>query len=99
MPRTVRETIDRALDAYASLVDVGETLEDEWTYVNGLAEAWRARLSEVAVERGDEPATGELGSAVDRALAEIAAISDPHRAVDWLSTFPQVVLLATGEQP
>ena len=99
MPRTIRETIDRALDAYASLVDVGETLEDEWTYVNGLAEAWRERLSEVAGARGDEPATGELVSAVDRALAEIAAISDPHRAVDWLSTFPQVVLLATGEQP
>ena len=24
--------------------------------------------------------------------AEVAAIDDPHRAIDWLSTFPQVVL-------
>ena len=27
-----------------------------------------------------------------------AASSDPHRAIDWLSTFPQVVLLALGER-
>ena len=31
-------------------------------------------------------------------LAETEAISDPHRAIDWLSTFPQVVLLALAEQ-
>ena len=34
-----------------------------------------------------------------RAIDEIGRISDPHRAIDWLSTFPQVVLLALGEPP
>ena len=28
-----------------------------------------------------------------------AAITDPHRAIDWLSTYPQVVLIALGERP
>jgi hypothetical protein len=36
-------------------------------------------------------------AAVDAAIAEIDAIADPHRAIDWLSTFPQVVLLALGD--
>ena len=31
-------------------------------------------------------------AAVDRAIDEIGRIDDPHRAIDWLSTFPQVVL-------
>ena len=38
-------------------------------------------------------------AAVDRAIDEIDRITDPHRAIDWLSTFPQVVLLAIGELP
>ena len=33
------------------------------------------------------------------AIDEIGRIEDPHRAIDWLSTFPQVVLLAIGERP
>ena len=37
--------------------------------------------------------------AIDRAIVEVDLIEDPHRAIDWLSTFPQVVLLALGEQP
>jgi hypothetical protein len=36
---------------------------------------------------------------VERAVDEIGRISDPYRAVDWLSTFPQVVLTALGERP
>ena len=32
-------------------------------------------------------------------IAEVGLITDPHRAIDWLSTFPQVVLLAAGERP
>ena len=31
--------------------------------------------------------------------AEAAAIDDPHRAIDWLSTYPQVLLVAVGERP
>ena len=46
-----------------------------------------------------EPASDEISTAVDRAIEEIAQIADEHRAIDWLSTFPQVVLLALGEAP
>ena len=35
-------------------------------------------------------------AAIDRAIDEIGRIEDPHRAIDWLSTFPQVVLVALG---
>jgi hypothetical protein len=37
--------------------------------------------------------------AIDLAIDQIARIDDPHRAIDWLSTFPQVVLVALGERP
>ena len=53
---------------------------------------WRDR-------RGTEPRRRATSAAVDRAIAEIGLIADPHRAIDWLSTFPQVVLLALGETP
>ena len=39
------------------------------------------------------------GAAIDGAIDEIGRIADPHKAIDWLSTFPQVVLLALGETP
>ncbi|MEX1170028.1 MAG: hypothetical protein WEE50_07785 [Chloroflexota bacterium] len=99
MSEIIRDVIDRALDAYTSLTELGEEVEDEWTYVNELSEAWRERLDEVATERGQDPLSQEAGVAVDRAIAEVGLITDPHRAIDWLSTFPQVVLLATGERP
>ena len=53
----------------------------------------------VAVRRGTEIAPDERGAAVDRVISEVGLISDPHRAIDWLSTFPQVVLLALDEAP
>ena len=97
-PRTlVRDLIDRALAAERALADLGETIEDEWSYVNDLDAAWADRLSEVSLSRGGETAPTELVVAVDEAVAETATIADPHRAIDWLSTFPQVVLVALGE--
>jgi hypothetical protein len=51
----------------------------------------------VADARGDETTDPLVAAAIDGAIAEIGLISDPHRAIDWLSTFPQVVLLALGE--
>ncbi len=96
---TIQTTIERALDTYAALGELGEEIEDEWSYVTDLVEAWRARLTEVATARGTEPASPEAIAAVDRAIDEIDRIADPHRAIDWLSTFPQVVLLAIGERP
>jgi hypothetical protein len=94
---TVADLIDRARAAYARLAELGECVEDEWSYVSDLAGAGSARLDAVAAARGAEPSGA--GPAVDRAIEEIALIEDPHRAIDWLSTFPQVVLLALGEEP
>ncbi|MGZ8502246.1 MAG: hypothetical protein ACXWW6_05270 [Candidatus Limnocylindrales bacterium] len=94
----VRELLDRAILAHRALADIGEEVEDEWTYVNDLHEAWAARLTELADARGDEPVASGASDAIDEAIVEIGCIADPHRAIDWLSTFPQVVLLAVGER-
>ncbi len=87
-----------ALEAYDRLASLGEEIEDEWSYVTDLATAWRDRLEALDAARGSSPA-GLAGPAIDRAIAEVDLITDPHRAIDWLSTFPQVVLLAAGERP
>ncbi len=96
---TISAAIDRALEAYGGLAELGETIDDEWSYVNDLGDAWRARLEAVAADRGDEPLAQEISAAVDRAIEEIGRIVDAHRAIDWLSTYPQVVLIALGERP
>lgn len=98
-PATVATTIASALEAYARLVEVGEATDDEWTYVDDLSTAWRARLEQVAAARADDAVDVAIGAAVDAANDEIDRIADPHRAIDWLSTFPQVVLTALGERP
>ena len=98
-PETIRDLIHRAADSYAALGLIGEEVEDEWSYVVELGEAWGARFDEVAGARGDDPASDAASAGVDQAIDEIGRISDPHRAIDWLSTFPQVVLLAIGERP
>ena len=99
MPDSIRTAVTRALEAYDSLQLLGEDVEDEWTYVQDLAGAWRERLEAVVAERGDEPLPDPMATAVDRAIDEIGRIEDPHRAIDWLSTFPQVILVAAGERP
>lgn len=99
MPETIQDVVDRALQAYAGLAELGESIEDEWSYVNDLAEAWRGRLTDVVADRGPDVAPDAIGPAIDRAIEEIGLIEDPHRAIDWLSTYPQVVLLALGEAP
>ena len=96
---TIRDAIDRVHAAYAILGELGEEIEDEWSYVTDLTEAWQARLDEVADARGEDALTAETITAVDRAIDEIGRIEDPHRAIDWLSTFPQVVFVALGERP
>ena len=94
---TLHDVLARALEAYARLELLGEDVEDEWTYVTDLEAAWEARLLEVDAARGDEPVSPAVETAIDVACDEIARIEDPHRAIDWLSTFPQVVLVALGE--
>jgi len=85
-----------ALAAYEALASLAEDIEDEWTYVTDLYAAWRERIEELIDERGSEPVTTLEEAAIRRAVDEIGRISDPHRAIDWLSTFPQIVLVTLG---
>ena len=96
---TISDALDRALDAYTFLAELGEGIEDEWSYVNDLTDAWRTRFDEVAARHGDDDASDETSQAIDQAIDEIQRIEDPHRAIDWLSTFPQIVLIAVGARP
>jgi hypothetical protein len=96
-PDTVGALLQAAIAAVDSLADLGESIEDEWSYVNDLRQAWTDRLVEAAGgpdgARSAEPA---LVEAIQLAIDEAGRISDPHRAIDWLSTLPQLVLLAAG---
>jgi hypothetical protein len=96
---TIHEALDRALDAYAVLAELGEGIEDEWSYVNDLSSAWRERLELAAGAGTTAPLDPAVDAAIDRLIDEVDRITDPHRAIDWLSTFPQVALLALGETP
>ena len=88
-----------ALAALDGLAELGETIDDEWTYVTTLAEAGRARLQAAAGADLKAVLAPDRAAAVDAACAETARIADPHRAIDWLSTFPAVVELALGDAP
>ena len=96
---TVDAAVARVLTAYDALIGLGEEIDDEWSYINDLATAWRDRFDEVAAARTGVALAPEADAAIDRAIDEIGRITDPHRAIDWLSTFPQVTLLALGETP
>jgi hypothetical protein len=90
------DALATALATLDALAELGETIEDEWTYVNALAEAGRARLRAAA---GADPTVRlgpDRGIAVATVCEEAARITDPHRAIDWLSTLPAVVELALG---
>lgn len=96
-PATTRgAALAAALAALEGLADLGETIEDEWTYVTALAEAGRSRLRAAAGVVPAAPLARDRGAAVVAACAETSRIVDPHRAIDWLSTFPAVVELALG---
>ncbi len=87
------EAIGRAVAAYRALAELAESVEDEWQYVTDLTEAYLPSLEALADGASVPPAALD---AVDEAVAEVALISDPNRAIDWLSTFPHVVGLALG---
>jgi hypothetical protein len=76
-----------------------DRVDDEWSYIQDLTGAWQGRFDEVRAARGADPIGPDVAAAVEAAIGETARIADPHRAVDWLSTFPQVVLVALGERP
>jgi hypothetical protein len=98
-PTTIEGVLDRVVDAYTTLAEIGEAIDDEWSYIQDLTGASQGRFDEVRAARGADPIGPDVAAAVEAAIGETARIADPHRAVDWLSTFPQVVLVALGERP
>ncbi len=98
-PATVDAAIRHALDAYERLQALAEDVGDEWMYVQDLVAAHRGRLEAIAAADGDARVDAEVGAAVEAACAEVGRITDPHRAIDWLSTVPSVVALALGREP
>ncbi len=97
MPATVADCVARALEAFDALALTAEPVEDEWQYVTDLGTVWRARLHAVATQRATEPAPAGAADAMEALIVEAALVTDPHRAIDWLSTLPQVALAALGE--
>lgn len=93
---TARDAIARAVEAYGALEELAVQVDEEWQYVTDLAEAQRAMLEDLGARLGDAELAAPAATAVTEAIAEIALITDPHRAIDWLSTFPHVVSLAFG---
>jgi hypothetical protein len=97
MSVTVGDLVARALAAFGMLLATAEPVSDELQYLADLETVWGARLRAVAEARGAEPAPTGADAAIAALSAEAAAISDPHRAIDWMSTLPQVALAAIGE--
>ena len=91
------DVVARALDALEALGLQGEEVEDEWTYVTDLVDAQRSRLEAILDRRPDDEIAGDRATAVALAIEEIEAIADLHKAIDWLSTFPDLVALALDE--
>ncbi len=98
-PDTVDAVVREALAAYEDLQATAEAVDDEWMYIQDLTAAHRARLEAIAAEDGDARIDVAVGVAVTAACAEIRRITDPHRAIDWLSTFPSIVAVALGREP
>lgn len=97
MPPVVADLVDRALAAFDVLSDTAEPIADEYQYVADLSTVWRARLRAASEARGTEPAPAGAEPAIEALAAEASSITDPHQAIDWLSTLPQVALAAIGE--
>ena len=98
MPATVDTLTARTTATLDAIALVAGTIDDEWQYVTDLAAAWSARLAHVGSERRGEVAPAPVEAAVDRVIEEALLVTDPHRAIDWLSTLPQVVLVALDER-
>ena len=94
-PARAGDLLSTALAALGVLADLGETIEDEWTYVTKLTEMGRARLH-AAVPDAGALVPAEIASAIDTLADEAGRITDPHRAIDWLSTLPAIAELALG---
>lgn len=94
---TISDLVDRAAGALTALATTAEPLDDEQQYVRDLVTVWSARLRAVGAARPAGVASSDLDAAVAWLDGEARRITDPHRAIDWLSTLPQAVLVALGE--
>jgi hypothetical protein len=90
------DVVARAAEAYRRLAELAESVEDEWQYVTDLVEAYLPAIEGLSAPEPEWRFAPEVVAAVDEAVAEIGLITDPHKAIDWLSTFPHIVALATG---
>ena len=97
MAATVADCIAKALEGFSTLAATAEAVEEEWQYVTDLGTVWRGRFAQVAADRGTEPAPAGASEAMAALVDEAGLVTDPHRAIDWLSTLPQVALAALGE--
>jgi hypothetical protein len=97
MSATVADLIAASLAAFGQLAITAEPIADEVQYLADLDTVWGARLRSVADARGAEPAPPGAEGALQALAEEAALITDPHRAIDWMSTLPQVALAALGE--
>ena len=88
--------VERAVEAYQTLADLAEAVEDEWQYVTDLTDAYLPSIQALAEANPGRSPTAKQVAAVDEVIAEIGLITDPHKAIDWLSTFPHLVALALG---
>jgi hypothetical protein len=89
----VEVVLARIVATIDSLGELGEGLEDEWQYVQDLVRIYRQDLTG-AVRADPRPVDPLTVRAVDVLIDEARRIVDPHRAIDWLSTFPQAARLA-----
>ena len=94
-PIRAADLLATALAALEVLSELGESIEDEWIYVTKLAEMGRARLTASVPDAG-ALVPAETAAAIDELAAEAGRITDPHRAIDWLSTLPAIAELALG---
>ena len=97
MVASVSDCLTHALTGFDALVTLAEPIADEWQYVMDLDTVWRARLRAVEAARGAQPAPAGVEAAITALVEEAGRITDPHRAIDWLSTLPQVALAALDE--
>jgi len=94
---SIDELIDRAQAGFDELGLLAEDVADEWTFVTELVAAQGRRFGAIAARRGAEDAPESVEQAVNELIGEIGLIDDPHRAIDWLSTFPDLIAMALGE--
>ena len=92
-PEPLDAVLERATASLVALGELGEQIQDEWQYVNDLVRIHTADLRTLAAAdaRPVDPASAR---AIDLAIEEAGLVIDPHRAIDWISTFPQIVRLA-----